>query len=56
MIVRIDKCPKCGNQVSILMPDLFPNLTAKQLEKFKNLSLIPIENHCRQCKEKGGNK
>ena len=56
MIIRIDKCPKCGNDVVVVMPDLFPNLTAKQLEKFKRLSLMPIEDNCRHCKEQGGNK
>ena len=49
MIMRIEKCTRCGRQVSVLLPDLFPDITAKSLEKFKRLSLIPIKNLCKHC-------
>lgn len=49
MIVRSDVCPKCGNQVTVILPELFPNLTAKALEKYKRISLTPISHYCRNC-------
>lgn len=52
MIVRVDKCEKCGEDVVIVMPDLFPDLTQDKLVKFKELSMRPAYMFCKNCKER----
>jgi hypothetical protein len=39
----------CGNTVKIILPDLFPELSAKKLEKYKELTTKPISSFCKLC-------